>query len=185
MIEGGDAIERLYQVAKAGHWVKVLAALVGEPEMAIACSRYRRPSSGWAFLHQAAYFGQEDAARALIRLGASSTCESKGRETAGDVAAKQGHVELARVLRAAASTADGPWGAPVDLDRLPSSCAWSEGVERRATRELRVAYGGAVVTVHVGGRYFVDSFGRTLVGWHGTHDPPCGMDSEPMIGTLA
>lgn len=32
-----------------------------------------------------------------------------------------------------------------------------------------------------GSRYFADEFERTLVGWHGTYDPPRGMDGESMM----
>lgn len=176
-----EAAERLYGVAKAGHWTKVLAALVGHPELAAFCSRYKSPSSAWTFLHQAAYFGQEDASRAFIRLGASTTIESRERETPADVAAKHGHHELARLLREVTRSAKGPWEAPSDLDRLPSSSAWAERVERRAFQEMRVAYAGGVVIIPRGSRYFVDSFERTLIGWHGSYDPPSGMDGESML----
>jgi uncharacterized protein len=40
---------------------------------------------------------------------------------------------------------------------------------------MKVAYGGGVVVIPLGAKYFVDSFERTVVGWHGTYDPPGGM----------
>lgn len=181
MTEQVDVIERLYGLAKAGDWMAVLASVVGEPELAAACSRYTSPSSGWTFLHQVAYVGQEAVARALIRLGASTTSQTHERETPADVANKRGHEELSRLLRSAGRSANGLWAAPSEPDQLPSSCAWSESVERRASRELGVAYGGGLVTIPRGARYFVDSFERTLVGWHGTYDPPGGMDGESML----
>jgi hypothetical protein len=46
---------------------------------------------------------------------------------------------------------------------------------------MQVAYAGGVAAIPEGSRYFVDSFERTLVGWHDTYDPPCGMDGESMI----
>lgn len=64
---------------------------------------------------------------------------------------------------------------------LPSSSLWEDAEEREAAELRRVAYGGGVVTIPVGARYYVDSFERTLVGWHGTYDPPCGMDGESMV----
>jgi hypothetical protein len=176
-----ELITELYAYAKTGNWTKVLAARAGERELAASCSRYVKPSSGWTFLHQAAYFGHEDAARALVRLGASTTRRSKDRETPADVAERQGHKQLARLLRTAARTADSSWEAPADPTLLPSSCAWSEGTERTAVRELRVAYAGGVVAIPPKATYYVDSFGRVLIGWHGTYDPPRGMDGEPMI----
>ncbi len=51
---------------------------------------------------------------------------------------------------------------------------------RRASAAIRVAHGGGVVKIATGSRHFVDSFEGTLVGWHGTYDPPCGMGAEPM-----
>ena len=73
----------------------------------------------------------------------------------------------------------------LDVDALyqlaKSSSAWSEAIERGAARELSVAYGGGIVTVPRGARYFVDAFERTLVGWHGSYDPPSGMDGASML----
>ncbi|MCX5748447.1 MAG: ankyrin repeat domain-containing protein [Proteobacteria bacterium] len=179
-----EEVPRLYGLAKAGHWMKVLAALVGEPELAATCSRYKKPSSLWTFLHQTAYHGQEDVARALIRIGASTTGPSSERETPADVANKQGHKELARLLQAAARAAEGLWEATSDPRCLPSSSAWDEWTERRASREMRVAYGGSIVAIRCGARYFADAFERTLVGWHGSYDPPSGMDDGSMIPML-
>ncbi|MFT3914883.1 MAG: hypothetical protein QM704_12450 [Anaeromyxobacteraceae bacterium] len=176
-----DVIRGLYELAKAGNWSRVLAALAGERELAASCSRYRRASSGWTFLHQAAYSGHEDAARAFIRLGASATARAKDGETPEAVAERQGHRDLSRLLRNAAQTADSSWEAPADPALLPSSCAWEGSARRTAARELRVAYAGAVIVIPPGARYHVDSFERVLVGWHGTYDPPSGMDGESMI----
>jgi hypothetical protein len=47
---------------------------------------------------------------------------------------------------------------------------------------MRVAYAGCVVTIPQGSTYYVDSFGRVLIGWSGSHNPPCGMDGESMVG---
>jgi uncharacterized protein len=179
--DSSEFIDALYGLAKAGNWTRVLAALAGEPELASACSRYIRPSSRWTFLHQAAYFGHEDAARALIRLGASTTSHSKDRKTPADVAEQRGHKELSRLLQSAALAANSSWEAPSDATLLPSSCAWSESVRRTAVREMRVAYAGSIVAIPPRATYYVDSFERILIGWHGTYDPPSGMDGEPMI----
>jgi len=179
--ESSELIERLYGLAKAGNWTKLLAALVGERELAVACSCYVRTSSRWTFLHQAAYYGHEDAARALIRLGASTTSQSRDRETPAKIAEQRGHEELSRLLHSAALTARSSWEAPTDPSLLPSSCAWSESVKRTAVREMRVAYAGGVVAIPSRSTHYVDSFERILIGWHGTYDPPSGMDGEPMI----
>lgn len=44
-----------------------------------------------------------------------------------------------------------------------------------------VAYGGGTTDIPKGGWYFEDSWGRVLVGWHGTVSPPCGMDGESIL----
>ena len=174
-------VERLYAKAKSGRWEDVWLALAGERELAAACSRYVKPSSGWTFLHQAAYAGNEAAIRGLVRLGASLSVKSKENETARDVATKRGHGALAMLLREAEAGVGELWEPSSAADLLPSSCAWAERIERRAWREMRVAYGGGCVIIPTGARYFVDSFERVLVGWHGTYDPPAGMDGESML----
>ena len=175
-----ERVERLYAEAKSGRWESVWLALAGEPELAAACSRYVKPSSGWTFLHQAAYAGNEPAVRVLLRLGAPLSAQSKEQATARAVAGQRGHAALEALMRHAEVGAADLW-EPTAADLLPSSCAWAERTERRAWRELRVGYGGGCVVIPAGGRYYVDSFERILVGWHGTYDPPAGMDGESML----
>lgn len=168
-------VERLYALAKAARWEDVWLALVGEDELAAACSRYVKPSSGWSFLHQAAHAGHEGSVRTLVRLGASLSLRASDGETAADVARRRGHDELARLMQRAVERSTGLWEPSPEPDLLPSCSAWDEGSERRAWRELRVAYGGGTVVIPAGARYYVDPFERVLVGWHGTYDPPEGM----------
>ena len=174
-------VEALYAFAKSGHWEQVWLELAGERELTAACRHYAKPSSGWSFLHQAAHGGHEASVRTLIRLGASLSLASKDGDTAADVARKRGHAKLARLLVQAAGSANGLWEPTGEPDLLPSSSAWDESSPQRAWREMRIAYGGGVVVVPVGARYYVDTFGRAVIGWHGTYDPPAGMDGESMI----
>jgi hypothetical protein len=176
-----ERVERLYAQAKSGKWDDVWLALAGERELAAACSRYAKPSSGWTFLHQAAYAGNDASVKGLLRLGASLSATSKERATACEVAGQRGHAALEALMRHAAVGATGLWEPSSAADLLPSSSAWAEHAERRAWRELRVSYGGGCVLIPVGGRHYVDSFERILVGWHGTYDPPAGMDGESMF----
>lgn len=176
-----EQVERLYAKAKSGRWDEVWLALAGERELAAACSRYAKPSSGWTFLHQAAYAGHEASVRALLRLGASLSAKSKTNETPCEVARNRGHGSLEALMRKAEAGAAGLWEPSSDAGLLPSSRAWGERTERRACRELRVGYGGGVVVIPVGARYYVDAFERILVGWHGTYDPPAGMDGDSTL----
>jgi len=69
-----------------------------------------------------------------------------------------------------------------DSTLMASSCTWSEGKKTVATCDFQVGYGGgAGVEVEKGSNIWLDSYGRVLVGWHGTHSPPCGMDGESMV----
>jgi hypothetical protein len=181
MNEQQQAIERAYEKAKRGSWEQVLSTWRQAPHLARECSRYQKPSSGWTFLHQAAYFGHEAACRELIRWGAAVGTLSLERQSAADVAEQRKYPALAAILRRASHGAESLWSTPKDANLFPSSNLWGEATERRASEIMCVAYGGGVVQIPAGSRYFVDSFERTLVGWHGTYDPPCGMDGEPMV----
>jgi hypothetical protein len=171
--------EDLYEVAKSGQWDRVLAAMSRDSTVAAACSRYVRPTSGWTFLHQAAYFGHEMGARAVVGLGGTLDARSKDGESPIDVAEKRGHNALAQLLRDAVQR--GPWAPVASADVRPSSNAWREAEPRRTQLGLTVGYAGATIQIPPGSRYYVDSFERILVGWHGTFDPPCGMDGSPII----
>lgn len=132
-------------------------------------------------MHQAAFFGHEGAARALIALGASLVIQSNEGATPADVAKARGHQALSELLLKAARSGKGLWEPSPRTELLPSSSAYDDYTARRASRPMRVAYGGGVVKIPVGAMYYVDSFERVLVGWHGTYDPPCDMAGGPFI----
>jgi hypothetical protein len=145
------------------------------------CSRFVSAGSLWTFLHQASYFGNEPACRMLISRGASVTAAAHDGKTPPAVAEEKGHAALGALLRRATASDTKLWAAPVDPEVQPSSNLWAEAVPRVAPVEQYVAYGGGLVCISPGSRHYVDSFGRVLVGWHGTFDPPCGMDGESML----
>jgi len=176
-----DRVDYLYAQARSDRWAEVWLSLVGDDALAMACSRYVKATSGWTFLHQAAYAGNEAAVRVLVRLGASLSAPSKEGETARQVAAKRGHTALVAVMRDAEVGASGLWEPAAAPDLLPSSGAWGTYAVRNAWRELCVGYAGGRVVIPAAARYYVDSFERVLVGWHGTYDPPAGMDGESML----
>jgi uncharacterized protein len=174
-------VEVAYEQAKIGEWDRVLSGWREMPLLARQCSRYQKESSGWGFLHQAAYFGNEAACRELIRLGASvGSLSSKGK-TSVDISLERGHVAVASLLQRALLDKESIWATAIDPDLRPSSALWGEAVEYRASEVLLVSYAGGIVKIPNGARHFEDSFGRILIGWHGTYDPPCGMDGESMI----
>ena len=176
-------VAHAYQMAKQGAWDELLAWWGAASVFAIVCSRYRNASSGWTFLHQAAYFGNEAASRELIRWGAKVDAAAANRETPADTANNRGHDGLADLLRAA-STGESEsdlWEAPSGIDLLPSSNHWDEAVTCHAAAEMHVAYGGGSVVIPAGTRYFADALGRTLVGWHGTYNPPSDMGGYSCI----
>ncbi len=181
MSEFNKSIVHAYDKAKSGDWVYVLSEWKEIPLLAKRCSRFQKQSSGWTFLHQAAYFGHEIACRQLIRLGAAVGSLSSESKTAADVAREKGHTALASLLDKADQQIESLWLTSTDPDLLPSSNSWSEAIERHAVEVLIVAYAGGTVKIPNGARYYADSFERILIGWHGTYDPPCGMDGESMI----
>lgn len=174
-------VAHAYQMAKQGAWDELLAWWGAASVFAIVCSRYRNASSGWTFLHQAAYFGNEAASRELIRWGAKVNAAATNRETPADTANNRGHDGLADLLRAASTGESDLWEAPSDIDLLPSSNHWDEAVTCHAAAEMQVAYGGGSVVIPAGTRYFADALGRTLVGWHGTYNPPSDMGGYSSI----
>ena len=174
-------ISQIYEQAKNGDWDSVMSQWMQEPLLGRLCSLYQAPSSGWTFLHQAAYFGHEAACIELIRLGGSSARQSAKGKSAIEVAREHGHSELALLLDRSSFEDRSLWSVPSNPALLPSSNLFQEGNEHRASTLMLVAYAGGVVQIPSEARYYADSFGRPLIGWHGTFDPPCGMDGESML----
>jgi hypothetical protein len=180
MTELNSNVDQAYEWARSGNWAHVLETWKLDSQLSRACSRYREPSSGWTFLHLAARDGHEAASRELIRLGANGMLRTREMQSAADIAQQHQHHDLSNFLYRAAGSLGSLWHPSHDPGLLPSSNLWEEAQERRATESMRVAYGGGIVSIPAGSRYYVDSFERTLIGWHGSYDPPCGMDDMPM-----
>ena len=178
-------IEQAYEAAKSGHWDQLLSEWSRSDVLAGRCSRYKDRDSSWTFLHQAARVGNMQACRALIARGASAEALTRDEQTPEDVARQHGHLELAAFLRDASMELHFPWTPPSDPDVLPSSNRWSEAAAATARTELFVKHYGRIVRIPMGTPHFVDAFGRVLVGWHGTFNPPCGMDGECLLSNLS
>jgi len=161
-------VEHAYEMAKTGEWARLRSEWEDFPVLGRRCTRYKNTSSGWTFLHQAAYFGEEQACRSLIGFGADIGAVSRNGATPADLSADKGH-------------AGSLWSPSIDSDLRPSSNLWREAKERHTFEPMLVAYGNGVVKIPSGSRIYIDSFERILVGWHGTFSPPCGMDGESML----
>ena len=68
MSEFQNLVTKAYEQAKSGNWDQVMSEWKEIPLLARRCSRYQRRSSGWTFLHQAAYFGRGMKAGHKMRL---------------------------------------------------------------------------------------------------------------------
>lgn len=177
-------VEDAYKMAKSGRWEQLLEDWKKSSVLAKRCSRYQKPGSRWTFLHQAAYFGCEEACRFLISHGASIKSVTHDSQSADAIADGRGHHALAEFLRRATTGEDTLWDPSMDPDVLPGSNHWDEAKVAIAPSDLYVSYAGGLVKVPMGSTYYVDHLMRILVGWHGTFDPPCGMDGESMISEM-
>lgn len=175
-----DAIADLFRRAADGAWGHVLDTLGRDPAVGARAARVASEPDGRTLLHLAAAAGEEAVARALIQLGARTDAVDGAGATPADRAAGH-HSALAQILREASRTGSGPWAPPREVGPRPASALWQGATARVADAPFDVAYGSTVVRIGAGERYFVDGFDRVLVGWHGTTDPPLGMDGESMV----
>jgi uncharacterized protein len=175
-----DAERELFRRAAEGRWLEVLDALERDPAVGERAARAALDGEGRTLLHLAALAGHEGAARALIRLGARVDARDAAGATAADLASGP-HAALSELLRDAARTGSRLWEPSEEPGPRPASSRWAQATARRARAPFEVAYGGVAVRIQAGDRYFVDVYERVLVGWHGTTDPPCGMDGGSMV----
>lgn len=177
-------VEDVYLAGKQGAWDVVERAFLRDPALAGRAVRHVKPSSGWTLLHQAAYWGSKDAARLCLAYGGALDVADDHGKIPADIAAGRGDAELAEWLRAGEV---GDLWKPVAAapNRRASSCKWRScdptTAVRTAEEDFLVAYAGHAVTIRRGQQYHLDDWGRVLVGWHGTTDPPCGMDGESVL----
>lgn len=176
-LELDAVIEHLYGIAKNGGWDSIIKIWANSPAVARRCSRFKKFSSKYTFLHQAAFFGNKQACAILAGLGADLHAENYKNETAADVASWMQHDSLATWLREI-SNAPLP---PADPDVLPCSRLWSEAIRRKAPHDLLVLYSECIITIPKDSNYYTDHVGRVIIGFHGSYDPPCGMDGRSMV----
>lgn len=176
-------VEAIYVAGKAGSWGVVERAFVHDPDLAGRAVRYIKQSSGWTLLHQAAYWGSKQPARLCLAYGGALDVADHVGKLPADVAAGRGDAELAEWLRA--GEVGGLWKPAADATLRASSNKWRSrdlaSSVRTAAEDFTVSYGGRALKIRQGQRYYVDDWDRVLVGWHGTHDPPRGMDDESLL----
>lgn len=176
-----ETILTLYEAGKAGDWKHVAAVFAANPSLGAISARFVNPMSGWTLLHQAAFWKNEAAVKLLIRHGANINAKNAEKRTPPEEAIQAGSSDIAKLITDAAPGQSDLWTPRPFGDLLASSNAWKGATQMNAATDMRVAYGGGVVKIESGGRYWADAYGRVLVGWHGTYDPPCGMDGESML----
>lgn len=76
-------------------------------------------------------------------------------------------------------------GSPRGAVCPPSSSSWSEARKRAAQTEVCVEYVGVEIKIPAGESYYVDKKGSVLVGWHGSYNPPRGMDGRSLVAASA
>merc|ERR1711920_426235 len=82
--EHGEILD-LYHHSKWRRFREISSAIDGQPHKAQAMVKYVKPTSGWTMLHQAAFWGAQDVAIDLLRLGADPDRKSKTGKSATDV----------------------------------------------------------------------------------------------------
>jgi uncharacterized protein len=173
--------EDIYRLGKQGRWNFILPMFEINPYLGAVASRYVKETSGWTLLHQAAYFGEFDAVKRLMTLGADPSIKGKDGKTAAEVAMERDHKSLHNFIEN--RTCGGLWEPVRDPRIWPSSNKFRDGkITKKICESTRiVGYGGGEVVLRPGQTYYVDDLDRVIVGWHGSTDPPCGMDGDPMI----
>ncbi|ALD61943.1 ankyrin repeat protein [Mollivirus sibericum] len=167
-----------YTLAKADRWESTMGLLNADPFVAYDVCRFASHKSGWTFLHQAAYLGREVMVMELLNRGASLEAKAADGRTPSDVA----HANVAERLKNM-SNPEKFWtldkGQKVSI--MDESTQWSEAKPRTAKNVIHVRYAGSYIRIPKGGRYYVDSRNKVLVGWHGTIDPPCCMGGYSLV----
>jgi uncharacterized protein len=66
----------LYEDGKMGRWAAVFDAFVDNPALARRAVRWAKPGSQWTLLHQAAYWGDQEAVKRVVEFGARIDAET-------------------------------------------------------------------------------------------------------------
>eukprot|EP01039_Chlorochromonas_danica_P010343 gene10347-11451_t len=172
----------LEDVIDHGDWDKVILRMKKDIHFARHLAHWTQRHTYWTALHYAAYWGNLEATKLLIQYGAFILASTDKDKRPVDLAREREFPAVASILYDAQVYGSGNWSSPIDASLSASSCWWTAGSPMVAEEEeVRVAYAGSVAVIPQGARYYVDPCGRPLIGWHGSYDPPCGMDGESML----
>jgi hypothetical protein len=180
---GTAGAERMYALAKAGEIEVFLEDFFDDAKLTtVECTAAARfQGNNFTTLHQMAFWGSLPGCQACVLAGADLSAVSKdGLGTPSQVARSRGHEQLAALLDPDAASVGRNW--EVSGDKWAASSRFGEAKEATARRDMEIACAGGTRKLSKGGRYFQDALGRVLVGWHGTTNPPRGMDGESEIG---
>jgi hypothetical protein len=199
--KSGDwrAVQRLI----LGHEISNPEGPIGTAQPgARAAALFAKPTSLWTLLHQAAYWG-DDCAVAVCLVAAQEGVEPSGAEARApllarardgqlpaDVAAARGFARLAARLRASTPGGDGArefagepsfYANECTPARLAPGGAAAGAPSARAAAPTAVLYARTAILIPAGASFSLDEGrGCIHVGWHGSYDPPCGMDGFPL-----
>lgn len=161
-------------------WDEALERVRADSSFGRALAHARHPKTKWRAIHYAAKFGQLELTKELIRHGAHPVLPVSGKRPV-DLAKEGGHSSVVGVLYDVQANSSANWSPPEDSSLWPSSCWWESGRKTTSKEPKRIAYAGGIVELAAGETRFEDTYGRTLIGWHGTYNPPCGMDGDSVI----
>jgi hypothetical protein len=186
--ERNAIIEQQYAVVREGSWDEIMVEWENQSNFWFSemCAKYKKPTSEWTFLHQAAFFGHRRACITLLRNKAKVDAIGRDGSSPINAAINRGHHELAEFLNfySLFNRTNGiDASIPTVLLRDPLVIACCGDYDARlkarpskASQDMFVAYGGTLVFVPKNSNIYVDSSGRVVIGFHGTFDPPRGMD---------
>jgi hypothetical protein len=165
-----------YYLAKCGQWEKVMNVLTTPKDKLIENDQLRanKTSSGWTILHQAVYWNRLDICKTLVEEYGAPVFPSSGGSLM-DIAIQ--YEVLPNHLSPHRNEKIKEW-----LSQFrPISSHYSQGKPNIAQQEFRVQYASRVIPICINKTYYTDNKGHVLVGWHGSINPPCGMDGESMM----
>jgi len=178
MEEEEKKFEELFEQAKKSEWKTIEETFKRNPKFGGEAVRYVDRRTGWTLLHEAVCLRSEEGIGLCLRYGADPTKKTNDDKLIIDFV--EDDPKLVQRL-AAAVIHDKNWSPVANPNLMAASNRYSEAVSKVAESTMKVAYAGGVVTILAGCNYYADAWGRVLIGWHGSFNPPRGMGGESML----